>query len=854
MEKARTIAAVALAALGMAHTAYAGNIPGQLVDSRNVPRPHIYTSCNIAGSGSGTGTTATGSDGIFYWSGLPAGTYSQGFSEKEHYEALYRKNIQVPASGDAQWTVLSYKPNTYARGTHWFTTWRTWYAQSFRATGENVVSVGLRTAGSDGLNIAVQILDGDNPYAPQIGPTRTLGYSSTNGQCAYWSAGEVPTVPGRVYTVRLSVEGGGQFSPWRQTIREWNRAENPDGRVWADGVEVETPMELTVNMDDAGISNTMCCARHFTGTWIANDCGQTFTARGSSVLMVTWMTGVDKLWEVSVHDGVGGAQIGPSKFVYGVAWNGRAVVTFAPGEVPTTPGNVYYVKLRPTVPPDPGQNHVVYHVNSDFYSGGQGYRDGAIQYYDWAMAIYEEKYSGALDQAGVNISNFRVESITPTTAVVKWSTLLPADSTVDYGETTPYPHTVYDSSSVFNHSVTLTGLKPNTIYHVRAISRASGVRQSKTRDSVFLTLPDRPNLLADPGFESGAFGAWTSFGGSDFVGPGWFWGSGPRTGARCVGHATNGGAIQSGVRQRVMAVPGEKYQLTAWVYTYNADISAMEGYQTVARIGIDPTGGIDRTSPNVIWCPATHAQQLYTPLSVSATAAGSYITVFLYGGNDTSTLWSVYTYDDVTLTGPSPTAVTLGQALADLPDGTFVGVSGVKCIATSAQIGAYYVEATDRSCGIRVNTGDSMNVGDLVNVIGFVSTRTTGEKQLASAVVSSKTPSTALAPIYARAVAIGGASPGSHCLGIPDTLGAYNVGMLMRVSGEVKAVESGTIYVNDGSLPGSGLRVSTASLGTIPGVGQFVRVTGVVRLQGTAGEAIPVLRPRSSADVQIGGI
>lgn len=849
----------AAALLAAAAASYAGNIPGRLVDSRDVPRSHIYTCVTMNGSSmTGNGITATDWEGIFYWSGLPAGTYSQAFSEKEHFNVYYRKGISVPSSGDALWNVLRYRPTTFSNGTEWYYTWHTWYAQSFKATGNNLISIGLRMAGPASGNVMVTIHNGDNPSAAQIGPSRTLNISTTNGQAAYWSAGEVPTTIGQTYTVKFTLAGGGQFSPWRQTVYEWGSCGNPDGKTWVDGVETNEPLEMTVNMDDAGFSNTMCCARGESGVWFNNDVGQTFTAKGSSLLMVTWLTGTDRLWEVSVHNGgPGGTQVGVSKYVRGVAWNGRSVVCWAPGEVPTTPGQTYYVRLKPTTPPPSGVDQI-YNVNSNQYSGGQAYRDGVAQSYDWAMGIYEEKFTGAIDQPLILTTSVTVDTVTSNSAIVRWTTVADAypsytvasDSMVEYGEGRAYTHSVYNTTLTPHHSMTLTGLKPNTVYHVRVNSKASGYKAGRSGDVVFVTAPDTANLLADPGFESGEFGAWTGYGGAGFRTVGWYYGSGPRTGTYGVGNATSGGAIQSGVYQRRAAVPGQEYRFSAWVYTYSNNINATKNYQAVTHIGIDPYGGTDAASANVIWTPYTHAQQKWTCLGVSAIAKASTITVFLHGGNDVNTEWCVFTFDDAVLTGPIPPAVSMSQVLANRPDGEMVTITG-KCIANATQAGHHYVEAVDRSCGIRVRTNDILNVGELATITGTLATRGTGERQLNSAMVMSRTPSTAIKPLYARANAIGGSSPGPECAGVPGTVGLYNVGMLMRVSGRVTAIETGYIYINDGSLPGNGLKVNTGAVTTPIVVGKRVAVTGAVRLENTTSGVQAVIRARDNTDVWI---
>lgn len=849
---------VVLSLVCAARSGQSGEISGQLLNPVGVPAPHIYDSCNIVGTnsgGSGTHTSATNNDGIFYHPSLPSGIYSHGFSEKENYEALYFRGLSVPASGNT-WHVRQFQPASFCFGTEWFYDWHTWYAQSFRATGENIVSIGLRTAGADGDDISVAILEGEGPFGAQIGPTRTLGVSSTNGQCAYWSAGEVPTVPGQMYTAVLTAASGGKFSPWHQTVWQRMRSESPESRCWADGAEVNEPLELTVNQDDKGMVNTMCCARSSSGVYVGSGsyAGQTFTARGVSLLMVTWLTGSSTLWAVSVHDGVDaygnpGAQIGPTKYVNGVAWDGRAVVTWAPGEVPTVAGRTYLVKLRL----NSGSAFVLYNAkHGNEYSGGRGYLNNAAVDYDFSLAVYEEKYTGSLDKPALGMFSFAVSSITANSAVVSWTTPNSSDSTVEYGEVTPYASNIHDPASRTTHSMTLTDLKPNTMYHVRALSRASGYRDGITKDMVFVTQPSTRNFLRDPGFESGAFGAWTKSGSGDIrITSPWLGGSGPRTGNYGLAGASNGGTVQGGAMQRVPAVPGAEYRLSAWLWTHCVGGNLFsKAYQTIARIGIDPTGGTDPNGVSVRWSPYTYSQDTWTQVATSAVAASSWITVFLYGGNDNGLQWSIFSFDDLVLTTNATAAdATISGAISDWADGSYIRVPDVKCTATTAQVGACYVQKTDRTAGLRVVTDDAMSMGDLATLDGIVMTRSSGERYLANASVVSRAPGTSPAPLGLRPGSAGGSSPGQYCSGVSGTVGCYNVGLLVRVSGQVRAVGANDIYVNDGSLPGNGVRVVTGSMTSVPVLGAKVAVTGILRLQGSdPSTAVPLVQPRSQAD------
>lgn len=850
--------------------AHAGDISGELHTPWGAPQPDIYHSCNIFGtnssSGSGSFSASTEPSGIFYHPNLPAGIYSVGFSAKDHWPALYMKNKNVPASGNT-WDVLTYQQPYFCKGTEWYYEWKTWYAQSFRATGDNLTGLGLRVAGPIDQYVWVTVHNGDNPWAPQIGPARMLRTKSTQGQCAYWSAGEIATVPGQIYTAKFYMPNNGTFSPWRNTVREFGTTANPDGRAWADGQLTGDQLEMSIHFDDAGMIPTMLCPLQDGATEVVPSggfVGQTFTAKGSSVLMVTWLCGNDagssKLYAVSVHNGVSGgvvgSQIGPTKYVNAVYWNGLSVVSFSPNEVPTTLGNVYFVKLKPMAT---GTSPQVYKSASySNYPGGTGYRSTGTNTVvavdrDFTLGIYEEKWNGALDQGKVGLTSLNITNITDTSAKVVWNLDKIADGLVQYGEFTPYSSSKASTATSFSHNVTLTGLKPNTLYHVRVVSKAANYKDCYSKDYMFVTAPSGVNLLQDPGFESGALSAWTGFGAGRIAPTAWFYGAGAKTGSYGMGGAANGGAINGGAYQRIHAKVGQIFRLNAWQYSYTEGGNFFtRAYQTIMRIGIDPFGGTDPNSLNVKWTAWNNSQQQWSPVTVSAVAASDYVTVFLYGVNENPFLWSVWSYDDVVLTTESqPLAVTAENAVANTADGTWVRVSGLVCTATAAQLNAYYVEKANRTCGLRVETTDTINIGEQVTLVGTMMTKATGERYLSQAKVESKSVATPIKPVHMQLASIGGKSLGSQCTAVPGTVGPYNVNTLVKCSGEVTSIITGHIYINDGSLPGLGLKVRSNKFAGMPTVGRFVSVTGIVQLQGTEGAATVRLMPRESADLSV---
>jgi LysM repeat protein len=90
-----------------------------------------------------------------------------------------------------------------------------------------------------------------------------------------------------------------------------------------------------------------------------------------------------------------------------------------------------------------------------------------------------------------------------------------------------------------------------------------------------------------------------------------------------------------GVFQRVTAGVGNGTQLRFGVYVYvwstsfdDVDESEQDGGVTV-RVGIDPTGGTDPASQNIVWSSSTVQYDTYAEYSVTTTARGSAVTVFV---------------------------------------------------------------------------------------------------------------------------------------------------------------------------------------------------------------------------------
>lgn len=149
-----------------------------------------------------------------------------------------------------------------------------------------------------------------------------------------------------------------------------------------------------------------------------------------------------------------------------------------------------------------------------------------------------------------------------------------------------------------------------------------------------------------------------------------------------------------GIYQQVDSVTsGSAYRFSIYAYVWSssfedADVSEDPG-NVVVRVGIDPTGGTDGESDNIVWSTAaTFFYDAYRQYAVIATAESTTITVFVestVGGPRANN----YIYlDDAVLELASDTAVVEGtptsEVNADLNGGSATATSTATATATEA--------------------------------------------------------------------------------------------------------------------------------------------------------------------------
>lgn len=109
--------------------------------------------------------------------------------------------------------------------------------------------------------------------------------------------------------------------------------------------------------------------------------------------------------------------------------------------------------------------------------------DTLPSYFEQMCDYIEGSTDGSL-----NISNVESSSLTNSGAAITWTTDNASDSRVDYGTDASYGWAASSSSKVTSHSITLTGLSPNTTYHYKVTSKDANNNSAVSADNTFTTL------------------------------------------------------------------------------------------------------------------------------------------------------------------------------------------------------------------------------------------------------------------------------------------------------------------------------------------------------------------------------
>lgn len=387
----------------------------------------VGPSSRLGGSAYYTGTacvSGTTHDGVYCFENVPAGQYSILVNQPLFYIAPKVVN-NITITGGQTVTVNPELPIDYS--TYFKNSWtgpaNRWY-QTFVATGTAVRGIMFAYAGDDPDNVEVAVLkDNGNANVVDwqfIGARVEPQVGDVTDNWVRWRSGEIPTVPGVKYAVRLTANGGsGNLQPYK---RDKDANSYANGRAYdAQGNPQNFDLNITVFSDNDGTIVTMnrrvtglgylCDEGFFGPRW-----GQTFVAKGKGLAGAdVWAAGAERKWNLEFlwkvrQGGPTGPQIGPDKITlaayqaFGVGLHG---VSYNPGEVPLTRGQTYFIEFNIHNPPpeSPGFNPYLMKPASgascgggddhDSYADGIAYRDNVPRPDDdLSMTIIEYAIQG----------------------------------------------------------------------------------------------------------------------------------------------------------------------------------------------------------------------------------------------------------------------------------------------------------------------------------------------------------------------------------------------------------------------------------------------------------------------------
>jgi LysM repeat protein len=252
---------------------------------------------------------------------------------------------------------------------------------------------------------------------------------------------------------------------------------------------------------------------------------------------------------------------------------------------------------------------------------------------------------------------------------------------------------------------------------------------------------DGPNLLVDPGFE-GPFGKQCCQ--TDMskyppglpidevqVASGWlgWWVENPSApffhrpewreancGAPCANRVHSGANAQkyftffstheAGMFQRVSGVQrGQRVRFSVWMegWSTNENYGSSSGQASMGmRVGIDPTGGTNAFSANIVWSPVMESYDTWSLYSVEAVASSSAVTVFTRSHPDYPLQHNDIYVDDASL-------VVVGTGIPSSPSTSPTQPPAAAATPTAASGFVYIVQSGDNFYRIARRFGVSVD-------------------------------------------------------------------------------------------------------------------------------------------------
>lgn len=366
-------------------------------------------------------------DGGYCVDGMPGGSYSILVNQPDFFpRPAVLPYVTITNSGRSVVDVdIPIDYSTYFTD-DWPGADTTWY-QTFTATGINVTGVSFYLANAQAPQADVAILEdngspnvrdwtlvpspsGSDPLTRGANPQRELQVGALTDNWVRWRSGEIPTVPGRKYAVKITGRKLNGVEEFFVPFRRMKDSSSYDGgRAYnSTGIAQNFDLNYIVFSDNDGTIVTV--DKRTTGIGELREgrfdfgWGQTFIAQGNALAAADcFAAGAEKHWDLEFmwrvrEGGPNGDQIGPAKrtlgaiFAFGVGLHG---VSFNPAEVPLVEGQTYFIEFIVNDPPSDsnGFNPL---FTDDPYDGGIAYRWGGSSWSAYAadditMTIVEYK-------------------------------------------------------------------------------------------------------------------------------------------------------------------------------------------------------------------------------------------------------------------------------------------------------------------------------------------------------------------------------------------------------------------------------------------------------------------------------
>ena len=177
-----------------------------------------------------------------------------------------------------------------------------------------------------------------------------------------------------------------------------------------------------------------------------------------------------------------------------------------------------------------------------------------------------------------------------------------------------------------------------------------------------------------------------------------------------------------GLYQQVSGIaPGAELTFSAFAFLWASDASETSdgSGEIIFSVGLDPAGGTDGTSASIVWSEPASVYDEWTQSSVTATATGDHVTVFIRSTATAKIANNVIYVDDASLTAVGGAAVTEAAPTAEATDA--VTTEAPVAVEPTAEVIAT-VEVTDAAPVVEVTEAVTEAVTEVAPTLEVVAT------------------------------------------------------------------------------------------------------------------------------------